>query len=379
MDEPAEVVRFMLFGEPYEAPEADAGPEPEPEPSPLPAAPWSAMEEPAEVVRFMLFGEPYEAPEAGPEPPLPVEVSDDREDWPAAWQQTEAEEVSAAATSEPISLPIETDDEADIAVEAPLVAWPVDPSPVHVSAPERSAEGEPPIYLPGEKPPTLTGITAPRLRVGRGLAIALALHAAVLGTALSFLHEKARRLREETSEVNFVLETVPQGNTENPTIAHHMVVQTPPNPSPVPPLPLPTLPPLDDENLASTPSHALVVPRTPTKPVQPVLVQGNKAKSDHIGVQNTTTNRPATPDVGNAKPDYPLYAKALGEEGKVSLMVLVLPNGLVGGVEIVKSSGYPRLDEAARHALFAWHFHPALANGVPVASRFTYFVDYQLQ
>ncbi len=61
----------------------------------------------------------------------------------------------------------------------------------------------------------------------------------------------------------------------------------------------------------------------------------------------------------NPKPVYPPMSRRLGEEGKVVLRVHVSAQGTSQVVEIKQSSGYARLDEAARKAVERWRFIPA--------------------
>lgn len=65
-------------------------------------------------------------------------------------------------------------------------------------------------------------------------------------------------------------------------------------------------------------------------------------------------------------PEYPWKAKRNNWEGSVRLRAEVLPNGKIGEVLIVISSGYEILDRAARDAIKTWRFRPALKNGLPV-------------
>jgi protein TonB len=61
----------------------------------------------------------------------------------------------------------------------------------------------------------------------------------------------------------------------------------------------------------------------------------------------------------NKQPTYPRQSRRKGEEGTVLLEVLVLPNGEVDDVRIKKSSGFPKLDKAAVHAVKKWKDSPA--------------------
>ncbi len=68
------------------------------------------------------------------------------------------------------------------------------------------------------------------------------------------------------------------------------------------------------------------------------------------------------------QPEYPPTSRRLGEEGSVVLQVLVGPDGAVKDGKVQKSSGFPRLDEAAlKHALRAWRFTPGTEDGAPVS------------
>lgn len=68
------------------------------------------------------------------------------------------------------------------------------------------------------------------------------------------------------------------------------------------------------------------------------------------------------------QPDYPPTSRRLGEEGSVIVQVLVGADGKVSDGKIQKSSGFPRLDEAAlKHALRAWRFTPGTEDGKPVS------------
>jgi len=65
-------------------------------------------------------------------------------------------------------------------------------------------------------------------------------------------------------------------------------------------------------------------------------------------------------------PDYPSASKRLEEEGTVTLRYLVGTDGKVISAEVEKSSGFRRLDEAARSALVKCQFKPVLEDGIPV-------------
>jgi protein TonB len=61
----------------------------------------------------------------------------------------------------------------------------------------------------------------------------------------------------------------------------------------------------------------------------------------------------------NPAPPYPSASRSLGEQGRVVLRVQVSEEGRALQVLIDSSSGYPRLDRAARDAIANWRFVPA--------------------
>ncbi len=79
-------------------------------------------------------------------------------------------------------------------------------------------------------------------------------------------------------------------------------------------------------------------------------------------------------------PDYPPQSKRLGEEGTTVLRMWILADGKVGKAEILTSSGFPRLDEAAvKKALRAWKFIPGTENGKPAVMQLDLKVKWQIK
>jgi protein TonB len=78
----------------------------------------------------------------------------------------------------------------------------------------------------------------------------------------------------------------------------------------------------------------------------------------------------ATVEVGKScrVPEYPQASKLLSESGTSVLRFLVDVDGRVLESQVESSSGYPRLDEAARTALSLCHFKAGTADGKPERS-----------
>jgi len=61
---------------------------------------------------------------------------------------------------------------------------------------------------------------------------------------------------------------------------------------------------------------------------------------------------------------YPAVSRRLGEQGHVTLKVVVGADGQPQDVQVKKSSGYERLDQAAREAMLRCRFVPGKVDGV---------------
>jgi periplasmic protein TonB len=72
--------------------------------------------------------------------------------------------------------------------------------------------------------------------------------------------------------------------------------------------------------------------------------------------------------LNNPAPDYPAMSRRAGEEGRVLMKVLVSAEGGAEDVQIEKSSGSDRLDNAAINAVKKWQFIPAKKNNQPLSA-----------
>lgn len=78
-------------------------------------------------------------------------------------------------------------------------------------------------------------------------------------------------------------------------------------------------------------------------------------------------------------PAYPPVSKRLGEQGRVVVNVYVLADGRVGDVQLLKSSGYERLDAAAlAHVRRDWRFDPARRDGAAVPTWGAFGVTFEI-
>jgi protein TonB len=71
--------------------------------------------------------------------------------------------------------------------------------------------------------------------------------------------------------------------------------------------------------------------------------------------------------LSNPVPAYPPVARRMGEHGRVLLRVLVSASGHPERIDLHRSSGFERLDRAAREAVERWQFVPARRGPEAVA------------
>ena len=158
-------------------------------------------------------------------------------------------------------------------------------------------------------------------------------------------------------------------------------VVVPPGPTtpPPPPRPVPTTPPPKTQPLlAAAPSPAPQAPSFVTEAPPPVEAPAPPAVE-------AATAPPAAPVVATApigprilppsavqylvppQVEYPRASRRKGETGRAQVRVLIDESGLPSKVELLKSTGFALLDEAALSAVRKTRFKPYMQNGQPQA------------
>lgn len=126
-------------------------------------------------------------------------------------------------------------------------------------------------------------------------------------------------------------------------------------PKPVPkPKPLPKAPP--SERAVQAPPEPAV--KTVTKKTAPAATQPVKAQPAPVLPPSAEAK-----GLQNPAPVYPQMSRKKKEQGTVWLLLEVKADGTVGDISIKQSSGFSRLDQAARQAVKKWQFEPAKQNG----------------
>ncbi|MBK7004249.1 MAG: energy transducer TonB [Burkholderiales bacterium] len=124
-------------------------------------------------------------------------------------------------------------------------------------------------------------------------------------------------------------------------------------------------PPAPSLTAPTAPVAALAVaPAAPPAPPAPPRVELPSSNADYLQ---------------NPKPQYPGLSKRLGEQGQVIHSVLIGTDGLPVSAQLVKSSGFDRLDQAAYTAVMRWRYVPGKRNGVPTAMSFNVPINWVLE
>ncbi|MCX7897724.1 MAG: energy transducer TonB [Rhodocyclaceae bacterium] len=191
--------------------------------------------------------------------------------------------------------------------------------------------------------------------------LALSLHVAALAGWLSHGGQEHAREAPRPMRVRLV---------EAPAVERPREKAAPPKPEPQPRAAQPTriLAVKQPSPAMETSFIAPLPPVATAASVEPAAAQPEgeaRTKSDALPIEPPRFDAAY---LDNPKPLYPPASRRLGEEGRVVLRVHVLPDGRPESIEIKTSSGYPRLDAAARAAVEKWRFIPARRGDEAIAA-----------
>ena len=195
------------------------------------------------------------------------------------------------------------------------------------------------------------------------------LHALFFYALQSGLLRQAAQVSPKEIFATFIASDAPQPNSPQPhpdTQSTVAVVRKATMPAPV------------AAAVSSTPSP-LAITAAPASVDSPSEVTATAATTA------PTSAAPALPKTVSAveyirapQPDYPAMSKRIGEEGRVLLRILVNEDGRPERVEVQKSSGSARLDEAARQAVMRALFKPYIEDGKALAVYALVPISFQL-
>ena len=134
------------------------------------------------------------------------------------------------------------------------------------------------------------------------------------------------------------------------------------DPTPSPNAPVGVITPQPTPALA--PVTAAVAAAAPAPPAVTPAVQLPSSEADYLQ---------------NPRPPYPPISRRLNEQGKTTVRVLISSDGLPQRSEIVKSSGFERLDQAAMATVMRWRYVPGKRGGVAEAMWFNVPINWVLE
>jgi protein TonB len=195
-----------------------------------------------------------------------------------------------------------------------------------------------------------------------GLSVTLGLH--VLAAVLLLSYEPARKALLTAAPIMVELIAPPKSEAAKPAPPTEL-----PKPKPVVKrvertveLPVRATP-------AEAPSPVVAPPPPPPAPAPvaapaPALVTQPIFNADYLD---------------NPAPAYPSVSRRAGEQGRVVLRVLVSAAGRADEVQVRTSSGFARLDDAARETVQRWKFVSAKRGAEPIAAWVLIPISFRLE
>jgi protein TonB len=182
----------------------------------------------------------------------------------------------------------------------------------------------------------------PTKRLG-GVAVVIAFHLILVWALANGLARKIVEVAKGPMETKIIQELKPPPPEAPP----------PPPPKLAPPPPEFIPPPEVNIAVEAAPANT-ISSVTSIKPTAPVAAAPT-------GVHKVPTVRAKS----CKEPEYPASSARLGESGRVVLNLLIGTDGRVQESKVETSSGFPRLDDAARAALSLCKFEPGTVDGKP--------------
>ena len=144
--------------------------------------------------------------------------------------------------------------------------------------------------------------------------------------------------------------------------------------------------PIFDKPVLTPINHVLVPPPEVVLQVEPtsatIAATGPPSPAPIVGGSASGSAVPEMSDVAylvQPAPRYPPESRRIHEQGLVVLRVLIDESGHAKAVEVYRSSGHPRLDEAARRAVERAVFRPYIDGGVARESAAMVPVEFSLR
>lgn len=197
---------------------------------------------------------------------------------------------------------------------------------------------------------------APGGKLGK-VAVIIALHAGLFLLMKNGMLHRAVRQLPEVVNISFVTPPAPPAAPKTVEMAQKLPnVVTPP---------LPMLPVVIENTITTPPPATRAAEPSPAPALAaPVSAPSAPASATPAGPRMVSGVEYVRPP----QPVYPSMARRMGEQGVVTLRVLVNEQGRAEQASVQQSSGFSSLDEAGRQAAMRALFKPYLEDGkaIPV-------------
>jgi len=170
---------------------------------------------------------------------------------------------------------------------------------------------------------------------------------------------------------------------------------TKPVPAPVPEAPAPVDVVVQSKPVATPPAVSAPVPPPADvalqRPAPPAVAPDAEAAAAEVQAASAQPTQapvarapersepPALIERSRVAPIYPRASRRAGEAGTVVLRLTVGVSGTVLATDVLSSSGFDRLDQAAQAAVRQWRFSPGTRQGVPVELSIQVPIRFELQ
>ncbi len=198
------------------------------------------------------------------------------------------------------------------------------------------------------------------------LSFVVAIHAALF---YGLWQQKTTPLPEQTVTLfaDFITAPVPETTpkkTPEPPPAKLQPIKKP-EPKPKQPRLVSKAPALPDEPAVAPPPpepEPVLEPEIDQIPEPEVVTRPTQMQTGPV----TLTSELSVSCPKLSAPNYPPLSRRMGEEGKLVLRVELDETGQIDKAEVISSSGYARLDNAALETVKSWQCQPPLRDGQPM-------------
>ena len=222
-------------------------------------------------------------------------------------------------------------------------------------------------------PPVLT-TTPVRPPLNRNILIAasvVVLHVAVLWALQNGLLRRAAETVVPAEILTRIIEIEPPKVAPPPSPAPPSPKAALPTPTPTPRLPPPpTLMAIRDPVTAPNAATAVLEPQTPAPPIMAPVALAPAPPAPPAAARLVEITEGETEYIRPPRVVYPALSKRSGETGVVIIAVYFSAAGYAKRAEVFKSSGFERLDRAAREAVLASQVTPFRRAGISEDTQF---------